>query len=75
MHDMCRCNMASQQNPIKKNTWETYRHHRGVGVGVGLVAPVADGEGSVDACRELRCTKYYFQCIVSMMHSNVKTSN
>ena len=67
MHDMCRYNMASQQNSIKKNTWETYRHHGGVGVGVGPVAPVADGEGSVDACRELRCTKDYFQCIVSMM--------
>ena len=43
--------MASQQNSIKQNTWETYRHHGGVGVGVGVgpVAPVADEEGSVDA--------------------------
>ena len=69
MHDMCRYNMASQQNSIKQNTWDTYRHHGGVGVGVGVgpVAPVANGEGSVDACWELRCTKDYFQCIVSMM--------
>ena len=34
--------------------------------GVG-VAPVRDGEGSVDACREACCTEGHLQCLVSMM--------
>ena len=36
------------------------------GVGAGWLVPVA-GEGSCDACLELRCTKNHFQCLVSMM--------
>ncbi len=49
---------------VKQNTIETYRDHGGVGP--GWLAPVA-GEGSCDACLELRCTKDHFQCLVSMM--------
>ena len=49
---------------VKQNTRETYRGHGGVGA--GRLVPVA-GEGSCDACLELRCTKDHFQCLVSMM--------
>ena len=48
---------------LSKTLGKTYRHHGGE----GPVAPVADAEGSVDACRELRCTKDHLQCLVSMM--------
>ena len=50
---------------LGKTLEKCYRHHGGEGP--VAVEPVADGEGSVDACRELRCTKDYFQCIVTMM--------
>ena len=46
------------------NTRETYRDQGGVGA--GWLVSVA-GEGSCDACLELRCTKDHFQCLVSMM--------
>ena len=49
---------------FKKNTRETYRDHGGVGA--GWLVPVA-GEGSCDACLELRCTNDHFQCLVSIM--------
>ena len=49
---------------VKQNTRETYHDHGGVGA--GWLVPVA-GEGSCDACLELRCTKDHFQCLVSMM--------
>ena len=49
---------------VKQKTRETYRDHGGVGA--GWLVPVA-GEGSCDACLELRCTKDHFQCLVSMM--------
>ncbi len=49
---------------VKQNTRETYHDHGGVGA--GRPVPVA-GEGSCDACLELRCTKDHFQCLVSMM--------
>ena len=49
---------------VKQNTRETYRDHGGVGA--GWLVPV-HGEGSCDACLELRCTKDHFQCLVSMM--------
>ena len=49
---------------VKENTRETYRDHGGVGA--CWLVPVA-GEGSCDACLELRCTKDHFQCFVSMM--------
>ena len=42
---------------VKQNTRETY-HDRGA-VGAGRLVPVA-GEGSCDACLELRCTKDHF---------------
>ena len=48
---------------LSKTLGKTYRHHEGE----GPVATVADTEGSVDACRELRCTKDHLQCLVSMM--------
>ena len=49
---------------VKQNTRETYRDQGGVGA--GWLVSVA-GEGSCDACLELRCTKDHFQCLVSMM--------
>ena len=49
---------------VKQNTRYTYRDHGGVVA--GWLVPVA-GEGSCDACLELRCTKDHFQCLVSMM--------
>ena len=49
---------------VKQNTRETY--HDPGGVGAGWLVSVA-GEGSCDACLELRCTKDHFQCLVSMM--------
>ena len=49
---------------VKQNPRETYHDHGGVGA--GWLVPVA-GEGSCDACLELRCTKDHFQCLVSMM--------
>ena len=49
---------------VKQNTRETYRDNGGVGA--GWLVPVV-GEGSCDACLELRCTKDHFQCLVSMM--------
>ena len=49
---------------VKQNTRETYCDHGGVGA--GWLVPVP-GEGSCDACLELRCTKDHFQCFVSMM--------
>ena len=49
---------------VKQNTRETYHDHGGVGA--GRLVPVV-GEGSCDACLELRCTKDHFQCLVSMM--------
>ena len=49
---------------VKQNTRETYRDHGGVGA--AWLAPVA-GEGSCDACLELRCTRVHFQCLASMM--------
>ena len=49
---------------VKQNTRETYRDHRGEGL--GWLVPVA-GEGSCDACLELRCTKDHLQCLISMM--------
>ena len=49
---------------VKQNTRDTYRNHGSVGA--GWLVPVA-GEGSCDACLELRCTKDHFQCLVSMM--------
>ena len=48
---------------VKQKTRETYLDHGGVGA--GWLVPVA-GEGSCDACLELRCTKDHFQCLVSM---------
>ena len=45
---------------------KNYRQAEGEGSRV-LLAPVADGGGSVDACRELCCTKDHLQCLVSMM--------
>ena len=49
---------------VKQNTRDTYCDHGGVVAGwLMLVA----GEGSCDACLELRCTKDHFQCLVSMM--------
>ena len=49
---------------VKQNTRETYRDQGGVGA--GWLVSIA-GEGSCDACLELRCTKDHFQCLVSMM--------
>ena len=49
---------------VKQKTRETYLDHGGVGA--GWLRPVA-GEGSCDACVELRCTEDHFQCFVSMM--------
>ena len=49
---------------VKHNTRDTYHDHGGVVA--GWLVPVA-GEGSCDACLELRCTKDHFQCLVSMM--------
>ena len=64
---------------VGKTLEKCYRHHGGEGpVGFTLVsggegpdrvgvAPVRDGEGSVDACREACCTKDHLQCLVSMI--------
>ena len=49
---------------VKQNTRDTSRDHGGVVA--GWLVPVA-GEGSCDACLELRCTKDHLQCLVSMM--------
>ena len=49
---------------VKQNTRETYQAPGGVGA--GWLVSVA-GEGSCDACLELRCTKDHFQCLVSIM--------
>ena len=49
---------------VKQKIEKTYRHHGGEAL--GLLVPVPPGEGSCDACLELRCTKDHFQCLVSM---------
>ena len=51
-------------NKAKSKSRETYRDQGGGGA--GWLVPVA-GEGSCDACLELRCTKDHFLCLVSMM--------
>ena len=50
---------------LRKTLEKTYRHHGAEAPGV--LVPVAPGEGSCDACLELRCTKDHLQCFVSMM--------
>ena len=50
---------------LSKTLDKTYPHHGGEAP--ELLVPVAPGEGSCDACLELRCTKDHLQCLVSMM--------